>query len=68
MLHLGDPFAASDPPTWSEYFEEFEHRSAGALGVDPAHAGPAGRDERGERVNASASKTRTPCANGGSSR
>ena len=24
MLHLGDPFAASDPPTWSEYFEEFE--------------------------------------------
>ena len=69
MLHLGDPFAASDPPTWSEYFEEFEgfsfkdkesvrewwieqvgdpeeHRSAGALGVDPAHAGPEGRDEQ----------------------
>ena len=24
MLHLGDPFAASNPPTWNEYFEEFE--------------------------------------------
>ena len=24
MLHYGDPFAASDPPTWNEYFEEFE--------------------------------------------
>jgi hypothetical protein len=44
MLHYGDPFAASNPPTWNEYFEE--HRSAGALGVDPAHAGPAGRDEQ----------------------
>jgi hypothetical protein len=24
MLHYGDPFQASDPPTWNEYFEEFE--------------------------------------------
>lgn len=24
MLHYGDPFAVSDPPTWNEYFEEFE--------------------------------------------
>jgi hypothetical protein len=24
MLHYGDPFAASKPPTWGEYFEEFE--------------------------------------------
>ena len=69
MLHLGDPSEESTPPTWNEYFEEFEgfsfkdkksvsqwwteqvgdpeeHRSAGALGVDPAHAGPEGRDEQ----------------------
>jgi hypothetical protein len=69
MLHLGDPFAANDPPTWRDYLDEFEgidiedkdaveewwreqvedpdeHRSAGALGVDPADAGPAGRDEQ----------------------
>ena len=31
MMHVGDPD---------------EHRSAGALGVDPADAGPAGRDEQ----------------------
>jgi hypothetical protein len=24
MLHYGDPFAANDPPTWNEYFQEFE--------------------------------------------
>ena len=24
MLHYGDPFAASNPPTWNEYFDEFE--------------------------------------------
>ena len=24
MLHYGDPFAASNPPSWNEYFEEFE--------------------------------------------
>jgi len=24
MLHHGDPFEASDPPTWREYFDEFE--------------------------------------------
>jgi hypothetical protein len=68
MLHLGDPFTAYDPPTWRDYLDEFEHRSAGALGVDPAHAGPAGRDERGERVNGLISKTKNLSGNGGSSR
>jgi len=24
MLHYGDPLAASKPPTWAEYFDEFE--------------------------------------------
>ena len=24
MLHYGDPFEASDPPTWNEYFDDFE--------------------------------------------
>jgi hypothetical protein len=24
MLHYGDPFQESDPPTWNAYFEEFE--------------------------------------------
>jgi len=24
MLHYGDPFAASKPPTWAQYFDEFE--------------------------------------------
>ena len=68
MLHWGDPQESQTPPTWRDYFDEFEHRSAGALGVDPADAGPAGRDERGERVNDSTSKTKQPSANGGSSR
>jgi hypothetical protein len=68
MLHWGDPQESQTPPTWREYFDEFEHRSAGALGVDPADAGPAGRDERGERVNDSTSKTKQPSANGGPNR
>ncbi len=67
-FYLGDPTEEEKTPTWRQYFDEFEHRSAGALGVDPADAGPAGRDERGERVNDSTSKTKQPSANGGSSR
>ena len=32
---------------WREHVgDPEEHRSAGALGVDPAHAGPEGRDEQ----------------------
>jgi hypothetical protein len=68
MLHLGDPSVEITPPNWRDYLDEFEHRSAGALGADPAHAGPAGRDERGERVNGLISKTKKLSGNGGSSR
>ena len=38
-FYLGDPTEEEKTPTWREYFDE--HRSAGALGADPAHAGPA---------------------------
>jgi len=39
--------------------EGHEHRSAWALGADPAAAGPAGRYERGEGVNNSDTNRRT---------
>ncbi len=45
MLHFGDPREETEIPTWRDYFDEYEHRSAGALGVDGRRP-PAGRHER----------------------